>query len=403
MDQFWETPTTSVRDAVPADGRFPIVINHAGGRSSFEDNAVLLEFLASHGYVVLGSAFQEGNGNSFNIDAQEGSLRDIDFLIAYTSRLPQADWSHIGLMGHSAGAQTALKYRAQDECAVDALVSLDTTEDYFSIATHLWDDMTKPVLEKVKNVKGPLLFAARANAIFDFADALKYSERYYWTVKELDHNDFITQGIILHLLKSRAKPEQENLREELERAQSRYTALCEYVLTFLDAYLKEDSSQRARLLKPYAQNPLGGPEPHVDHVRVGVSQAPAFQAKPGAAPTPRQIRQHLAKHGVTETVALLKRCHEKDSTAPVLHTDLGFALVDELLEKGQDQVAVSIHQLYGSFDPAFLKTYVNWGHGHRRHGPKTAAREYYSKALRLDPENKEASEGLKALEDRKSK
>jgi hypothetical protein len=136
---------------------------------------------------------------------------------------------------------------------------------------------------------------------------------------------------------------------------------------------------------------------------VGISQAPAFQDKPGVAPTPRQIRRYLADHGAAATVALLKRCHARDSTAPVFHTDLGFALVEELLEKGQDQVAVAIHQLYGSFDLAFLKTYVNWGHDHRRHGAKTEAREYYSKALRLDPENTEASEGLKALQDRKEK
>src|SRR5262249_3233838 len=67
--RFWDAPTASRRDAPPADGKFPIVIYHAGAGSSFEDNAVLCEFLASHGYVVVGSAFQEASGESFNVDA----------------------------------------------------------------------------------------------------------------------------------------------------------------------------------------------------------------------------------------------------------------------------------------------------------------------------------------------
>src|SRR5262249_24648069 len=59
LDQFLDTPTSCLRNATPAEGKFPLVIYHAGHGSSFEDNSVLCEFLASHGYVVIGSAFQE--------------------------------------------------------------------------------------------------------------------------------------------------------------------------------------------------------------------------------------------------------------------------------------------------------------------------------------------------------
>ena len=62
LNQFLDTPTPCVRDAPVAEGRFPVVIYHAGHGSSFEDNSVLCEFLASHGYVVLGSAFRSRAG-----------------------------------------------------------------------------------------------------------------------------------------------------------------------------------------------------------------------------------------------------------------------------------------------------------------------------------------------------
>jgi hypothetical protein len=397
FDRFWDSPTAALRDAPPADGKFPIVIYHAGAGSSFEDNAVLCEFLASHGYMFVGSAFQQANGGSFNVDAGQGSFRDIEFLIAHASRFPQADWNHIGLAGHSAGAHASLRFRATEACAVDAVVSLDTTQDYYSLATHGWEEMTEEVLRNVEHVTGPVLFVANAHAVFDFADSLKFAERYYLTFREQDHEEFISQGIMRRLLASWAKPDDAKVREELERVRANYTSICVYILQFFNVYLKADTSRRNLLIEPYARNPLGGQGPHVDHVPVGVSGAVAFRDEQDTAPAPRQIRRFVAEHGVAATVALLKRLYKKDPTAPVFHEDLGFALVDELLERGRDRDAVAVFQLYGSFDPANLQTYVRWGNQYRRLGAGRVAEQYYTKALRLDPTNRAASEGLKAL------
>jgi len=66
LDELLNTPTPCVRDAAAAEGQFPLVIYHSGAGSTFDDNSVLCEFLASHGYVVFGSAFQEPSGASFS-------------------------------------------------------------------------------------------------------------------------------------------------------------------------------------------------------------------------------------------------------------------------------------------------------------------------------------------------
>ena len=63
LEELWNAATSAHRNAPPVERRFPLVIYHSGGGSSFEDNAVLCEFLASHGFVVLGSAFQESAGS----------------------------------------------------------------------------------------------------------------------------------------------------------------------------------------------------------------------------------------------------------------------------------------------------------------------------------------------------
>src|SRR5262249_44439896 len=159
----------------------------------------------------------------------------------------------------------------------------------------------------------------------------------YLTFTGQGHEEFISQGIMRRLLASWAEPDDVRVREELERVRANYTAICEYILAFFDAYLKADSSRRDLLIEPYAKNRLGGTGPHVDHVPVGVSGAVVFQDEQDTAPAPRQIRRFLAEHGATATVALLERHYRKDPAAPVFHSDLGFALVDELLERGRDR------------------------------------------------------------------
>ena len=103
LEEVWNTPTASRRDAPALDGRFPLVIYHPGAQSSYDDNAVLCEFLASHGYFVIGSSFGDATGESLEVDGRQGSARDLEFLIAYARRMQNVDWHHIGLVGHSLG------------------------------------------------------------------------------------------------------------------------------------------------------------------------------------------------------------------------------------------------------------------------------------------------------------
>ena len=213
LDESGNAATAAIRNAPPVERRFPLVIYHSGGGSSFEDNAVLCEFLASHGYVVLGSAFQEPSGRSFNIDGRLGSARDMEYLIGYAYGLSNVDWNHIGLVGHSAGAQAALMFQAQDATPVDAVVSLDTTQDYTGLADHRWDDMIHPILENRSNSRRPLLFVANSHAVFEFADQLTDAERYYLTFRDMGHDDFVSQGIQRREFELLAKPDDQTAPE----------------------------------------------------------------------------------------------------------------------------------------------------------------------------------------------
>jgi predicted dienelactone hydrolase len=168
LDESLDTLTPCVRNATAAAGKFPLVIYHSGYGSTFEDNSVLCEFLASHGYVVFGSAFQEPSGSSFNVDGKQTSARDMQFLIGYAQQLSNVDWHHVGVIGHSGGAHATLMYRAQTDCLADAVVSLDTTQDYYAMPDLRWEEFTSTVVKDRKNMTGPVLMVANPHASFNW-------------------------------------------------------------------------------------------------------------------------------------------------------------------------------------------------------------------------------------------
>jgi dienelactone hydrolase len=401
LEAAWNTPTASRRGAPALDGRFPLVIYHSGAKSSYEDNAVLCEFLASHGYFVIGSAYVDATGRSLEVDGRDGSAREFEFLIGYARRMSNVDWNKIGLVGHSLGAQAILLYCAQDASPVDAVVSLDTTQDYDALGTLLWEDFTRPLLANCKNIKMPLLMIANGRAVFELADSLKYSERLYLTVAEQEHNDFIAQGIVRRQIDSEAKPQDVALRTRLEVARDGYEAVCRYTLEFFDVHLKSQGAKRNALLTKFSRNKVGGASPQVDYVPAGVSAPEAYRDDSGEPPTPRQVRPLLRARGVTPALGLLRTWHEKARAAPIFHADFGFALVDERLDKGLTADATAIFRLYSSFDRSFEHSFVRRGDAFRRHGLHQVARGYYHKALLVNPTDAEASVRLESLDEAK--
>ena len=96
--------------------------------------------------------------------------------------------------------------RSRSNSAVDALVSLDTTQDYYPTADPRWGEMCTTVAKGRENMTGPLLMVANPHAFFQLADSLTSARRYYLTIKDLDHNDFIAQGVISRRLRHKLGP-----------------------------------------------------------------------------------------------------------------------------------------------------------------------------------------------------
>jgi len=404
LNEFLDTPTASVRDAEPVASSFPLVIYHSGAGSSFEDNTVLCEFLASHGFVVLGSAFQDQSGKSFNTDNREGSAHDLDFLIAYARQLPNVDWKHIGLVGHSAGAQAALTFRCRPNSVVDTVVSLDTTQDYRGVADPLWT-FTPQVLKNGKHLDCPLLMVAGPTAFFELADTLQESERYYLTINNLDHNDYITQG---HVHKERsyqlqlgdAKQTAEDRAKEqaaLDRSRDAYRALCEYILRFFEAELKGDATAKTFVAKQYRDTQIGDGQPHVDHMPRGRTGPDAYKEDSKKPPTPRQVRPFLHERGREKTIATLGRFRKDATTHPIYTENFELFLVTDLLDRGKSDDAIAFRDYFRESGLDCGRILFQIAKSYQAMGMKKQAADSYKRVLLLEPGNKEAAARFKEV------
>lgn len=388
LEALLATPTAAARGAAPVNGRFPIVIYHSGHGSSYEDNAVLCEYLASHGYVVLGSAFQAGDGEGLGTDTRDGSTADLDELIRFARTLPNADWRRIGLVGHSGGAQHALLYAARPGSAVDAFVLLDTTQDYYSLDVPFWP-YTKHVLANREYVVAPLLFVANPHAFFQVADSLSGAERFYLTLRGLSHNEFISQGLLASAFAGATPSESVKASfESRSGVMPGYEALATDVRRFLDGYLKGDSVSLAAL-RYRSEGQIGGQIRHVEYVARGVASPPEYVADGSRPPTPRQFRYVLKELGANSTVALLRQWAATGVVSPVLETPtFAVALLYELVENEREQEAATFYEFFQRIHPSLIMEFLRWYDVFEQIGDGTG-RHWLGIAEVLDPSNPE--------------
>ena len=401
-------PVGVYRGAEPAPGPFPLVVYHSGAGSSFEDNARLCERLARCGYVVLGSAFPRADGSSLGVDGRAGSIDDIRFLVRFAEQLDFVDWRHIAVAGHSLGAQAVLRYASRPDCVADAVVLLDTTQDYYALSIPTYVDLVDEVMAGVESVSQPVLVAAGPEAMFQLCDRLRRAERFYLTVPIVGHNEFISQGIQrLEALERRAlgaSSADPELQHELDRAQvvrARYEELCETVVLFLDAYLREDQAGFQDRARAYGETVLGGDALHLERAAPGASGPTPYDRESAAPPTPRQLPRLLREQGVASTLEVLERFSSHEPKTPIYSSTMIMgSLLYELTSLDRVDDARLLLEGFRKYEPAalslfpFLASMSEWG------GKTERALHYLRYANALDPLDAGIRERLEAIEKR---
>lgn len=391
-------PTACVRDARPAAGRFPLVLFHSGYQSTFEDNSVWCEYLASHGYVVMGSAFLEESGESFNVDGGDGSVRDLAFLVGLAADDPRVDWDRIAAAGHSGGAHAALQFNAQPGAPVDAVISLDTTQDYASSLDPHWRHPAA-MLENVEHETAPMLVLANPHGVFATCDAMVRAERYYLTTSALEHDEFTSQGVVTaevaaRLARARETADADDLEARARRVRDHFERCTEYARLFLDAQLEGDAAAREALANLHRGSSLGGADLHVEFVAAGAAGPDPYDPTSGAPPTPRQVFQGVLAEGAGPWLPRLQRVRDEAPDGPLQQTMFAFPLLFELVARGRMADADVLAPYFAAQHPSLVRVFAWWID--RSEGPRY--REYRRVALevarRLDPENEDFARKL---------
>ncbi len=263
-----ELKCKAIYGAKESKGQFPVIIYHHGAGGTYDDNALMCEYFASHGFVVVSSSFLECRDNTvFESGDWNASVSDLQSVLSFVQTLPIADGANIGLIGHSRGCQIGYAATSSQYAPYKCFVGLDPTWDGMTYEK-LYNDWGKSnMLKYIKANKGnytvPILHmatfrrntgieadsAAKMNAAYKMqlpiTDLMVHAERTQITTNpEFGHEAFISQGgyDYMRMTPSLSDP------EDIAYAQlqiDQYLLTCRTTLKYFTLYLKPESNSKA--------------------------------------------------------------------------------------------------------------------------------------------------------------
>lgn len=340
-----ELPTQARRGASWAAGSFPLVLVHPGLGGSFSDNFALWEHLASHGFVVVSSAFVDATGLSSAIEWDPAtSIADLDRIFAAASAWPGVDGSRVVVAGHSYGAQAAIAYALTGRDVV-GVVSLDSTLEYAS-ADEPWYERPEPAryLGARSRLRVPSLILHSGGRI-DYAEGLVHSERTIVSLPALHHEDYTSHGGLLKA--AHTAPGRPEAREG-------YGHMADLVRRFL--------------LRVTSPTELAGDPP----VREEQLVLPAEPPPPDVISVLGWIREHGPG-------SAYERCEERGGAAEPLLNEAGYALLHRgALARAEEVFAAVVER-----QPESWNAWDSWAESAEAQGKTAESIERYRRALAL--------------------
>jgi dienelactone hydrolase len=251
----------AVRDAPAARGRFPLMLIVPGLNDGAIGQAMLAEFLASHGYVVAVVEWTGATEDQFDASRTqvgiEATLRDAEFAWSRVRTRSDVDPKHLAVVGHSLGGIIAV-LAAMRNGNVGAAVGLDATYG-FAAATE-W--LTGSYGYAPRQMAAALLDVRRAageqGAELDLRaeHAFVFSDRTFVTLRNIRHSEFSTYSLVASATQQPPiPPERMTPGWTRETASVRYQQAIRMVLAFLDGTMKGDPSGTARVAAEVAGSP----------------------------------------------------------------------------------------------------------------------------------------------------
>ncbi len=370
--------TKAIWDADPIKGKFPLIIYAPSYSSTPMDNAMICEYLASHGYIVAAvpSAGKGQQEMSSDLEGLLAQVEDMEELKGLMQTRNNVQINKIGTWGYSWGGAANVLFQMRNTY-VDAVLSYDGSMEYF------YDLVKDLYFFNTDKTRVPYLFMAKGNAYdttYQFYNSLKYADAYCLKFKELEHPDFssFTAFVASH------DPNSSNYFN-----QDNYDGIALYSLHFFNASLKGDEQSKSFL----AQTPINN----------GFTDSlltKNFKRAQKAPPTEAQFFYIIDHYGFSRAYKEFKYFQKNDPNFQIFsEANLNTLGYKYLYAKEDTKTAVQIFQLNTEIFPESYNVYDSLAEAFTIQGDKEQAIANYEKSLDLNPDNWKSFEQMQKLQE----
>ena len=386
VDAVYAERTFALRDAQPFQGKFPLLLYAPSHSDSSSENAVMCEYLASHGFVIascpgVGISTRGAKDSPPEVETQ---TRDLEFVIAYMRDFPNVDFDKIGAFGFSWGSiyTTLLAMR---NSTIGAVASLDGSNGYGRWLEFIYG---LPGYDP-KKLRASYMYLSSVppEGIEDrhdhrFYNDCIYTDAFLIQFPEVHHVYFCSYYLKTYDIMS----DEWKKGDDPERIFKGYENACRYLLNFFKSALNEDKNS-----KRYLHN---SPEEN------GIPEGLVFvKSRQGLKPPPTQSQffEILDKIGEEEAMRIYKEARDRDPSVTIFYESDMDALGRRLLKDGNIEKAIVVFKLNAEAYPESARVYESLGDAHLKINEKDLAAEYFLKALKLNPNSHSIKEKLKEL------
>ncbi len=359
----------AIRDAKPAEGKFPLIVYFPDLMNSISDNLVLCEYLASNGFVVL-TTHMVGTGGlnpGINQIDFETVVRDKEFALANIQNVGFINMDKIGSFGVGGGGLASLIMQMRNY-NIEAVASLAG----WNIVAEQNEFVKENPHYSVNRMAKPLLqIYYEDNEIFnlDLVDSLKYADRYMIKLDKTPDGGFTSYPAILSYMDSL------NVTKVISRPN--YDLTCEYLLEFYNLYLKNDEIELS-----FANNE---------------SDRFNFELKKGMdlPPTSDQFVAIIRSQGGVKAVELYNK-FEKSDPGSITFPEATINFVGyQAMQEGSNENAIALFKLNADTYPNSANVWDSYSDGLQVIGDVAGAINCYKKVLEVLPLDSLIDDGLK--------
>lgn len=361
LTEAMNTQLYGVRDAAWAEGQFPIIVVHNDANSTFTQNLILCEYLASHGYIVMtthgiGPASLDPTRSAIDV---ETLTRDKEFALGAMFELEQVDKSRVGVLGNAFGVLTSL-IQSMRSPEIGALVLMESTarvenRDELLTGSIFYQPgrMTAPILQVYSG--GTSEAEDKLTAMFGYSDRTTINRTGAQSM------DFMSYPLITGLL---VNP------DSGDQAHANYVATCTDIAGFFDATFKQANASHS-LVEKYATD---------ETVAIATHQGDKVP------PTASQFLAMFTSGNVEQAIELEEEFKMfTPGNAPVDEATLN-NMGYRFLQMRDHQTAQAIFKMATAGYPESPNVWDSYGEGCMSAGDYTAALESYGQALKLAEE-----------------